>query len=328
VRKQGNIKIIILGHSNVGKTSIAKYLKYLNRALALDTEPSTRIEKYTLNALRTSISIFVTPGQKRFRRKNREFLYEIIDSNTIIYYVIDASAETSRLKLMIKDYMNLVLSVDKLMKNRTLKGIAIALLVHKQDLPQAIDGEKIFGEFISKLRQRTSGIGLYVFNTSIYWPETLLRVLRETVFSKIFPMDSLNSIIGTIKQITGSEIVVISDTMGFPIAVHGDSPLATWLSVFPAKIMTSLDQERNMMREYQKDLWVNIFNAKENENTSIDMILETPNGNKIYFHMMDVNGNFLCLSLFNPKNSLNIVRETAKNFTEKIYNLFNITQGF
>ena len=312
----------------MGKTSIGKYLKYLNRTLALDTEPSTRIEKYVLKTFRVDISIFVTPGQKRFRKMNQECLCQIIDQDTIIYYVIDASADAPYLKSMLEDYLKLATLVDKLAENKKMGKITIALLAHKRDLPQAIDGEKILKEFILRLERKMQHLALYVFNTSIYLPETLLRVFRETIFSKIFPMDSINDIVGVIKRITNSDAVVVSDTMGFPIATCGDGPITTWLSVFPTKIIASFDQERNMIREYQRELWIKIFDTKNDERIFIDMLLEMPPNKRIYFHIVNINSNFICLSMYNPKNTIEILRETAKNFAEKIYDLFSNLPSF
>ena len=106
------IKVILLGQANVGKTSIGKYLKFLDRTIALDTEPSTRIEKYLLRVLKADVSLFVTPGQRRFRETNIEFMLKLIDDRTVVFYVIDSSAGKEKIKLMLKEFVD---EVTKLM---------------------------------------------------------------------------------------------------------------------------------------------------------------------------------------------------------------------
>jgi len=313
------IKVVLLGHANVGKTSIGKYLKYFDRALALDTEPSTRIEKYMLKIMKADISLFVTPGQKRFKDSNMEFLLRLLDSDTIVIYVIDASTETNKLKLMVSDFIAVVHAVRRVVEEKKIGRINIVLLAHKQDLPGAIDGEKVMGRVINRIRRKIPFVSIEVFNTSIYYPESIFRFIRKAVIPKVLPISSIHDIVTTLTKITGSDTVVISDSMGFPIAIGGEEDIGTWLAIIPAKMLYSLDHEKDILRNYRKNLWASIYSNGEEE--VVDIIMELGGSKSAYISIRRYGNDRLCISMYNPKKRIEIIRGVIDEIGRRVYEL-------
>ena len=313
------IKVVLLGHANVGKTSIGKYLKYFDRMLALDTEPSTRIEKYMLKVMKADISIFVTPGQKRFKKSNMDFLLRLLDSDTIVIYVMDASAETDKLKLMVSDFLSIIYTIEKMVKEKSIDRINVVLLAHKQDLPSAIDGEKIMGKVIERIRWRIPHISVDVFNTSIYHPESIFRFIRKIVMPKLLPMKSIRDVITTLEKITGSDTVVISDSMGFPIAIGGEEDIGTWLAIIPARLLYSLEHEKDIIRNYRKNLWASIYGNDGKE--SVDIIMELGKSKSAYISIRRYGNDHLCISMYNPKKRIEMIKGVIDEISRRVYEL-------
>ncbi len=315
------LKVILIGQANVGKTSIGKYLIFLDRAIALNTEPSTRVEKYMLKVLKADISLFVTPGQRRFQRTNIEFLLNLLDENTVILYVMDAAAKRERIKLMLKEFVDILKLMSSAIKDRKIDSITIALLAHKQDLPNALNAEKILQSMIEKMKSVFPNIRIYVFNTSIYYPESLFRVVREIILPKALPMKTLEDIVDTLAKLTGSRTVVISDSMGFPLAMKGDEKIGSWLSIIPAKLLTSLEHEKRIIRDFRKDLWDIIFGVGDDE--SIDIIMDVGSSTKAYISIRKIDDRPICFSLFNPKKQIDVIRGIISGASRKLVGIMN-----
>ncbi|MEX0568920.1 MAG: ADP-ribosylation factor-like protein [Candidatus Njordarchaeota archaeon] len=310
------IKIVLLGQANVGKTSIGRFLRHLNRMLALETEPSTRIERYNISVLCRDIFIFVTPGQRRYKKLNINFLSDIIDENTIVFYVIDAAAEVERLKSMVIEFVMTIRYLKKIIEIKNIERLYVVLLAHKQDMPNAIKSESIIGKIKSN-KKLLEKIKLEGYNTSIYHPETIFSVVDNVILSKILPMNDIYKIVETLRKMTGSKVSVISDNVGFPIAFSGDGNLTTWLSVFSAKVHASIDQEREIVKNFQKKMWEEFF--KDSNGSSFELILEISAGKILYMAAQKMGKEVLYISLLNPTTNPIILRDVVKGVFQRLF---------
>lgn len=309
------VKVVLLGQANVGKSSIGRFLKHLDRMLALETEPSTRIERYNINVFRNDIFIFVTPGQKRYSKLNMSFLNNIVDENTIIFYVMDASADIEKLKSMVLEFIFMIKYLKKIAKEKNIHRLQLILLAHKQDIPNSIKSKTIV-EKIKANRNLLNGIELEGYDTSIFYPETIFSVINKVILSRILPTHDIFRIVDSLRKMTGSKVSVISDNVGFPIAFSGDGNLTTWLSVFSAKVYASIEQERELAKNFQKKMWEEIF--KDSDGLSFELTLEISIGKVLYTVAKKVRDEMIYVSLLNPTMNPIILRDVVKGVFQKL----------
>lgn len=310
------VKVVLLGQANVGKSSIGRFLKHLDKMLALETEPSTRIERYNINVFRNDILIFVTPGQRRYNKLNMNFLDNIVDESTIILYVMDASADVEKLKSMVVEFVFVIKYLKKIVREKNIRRLQLILLAHKQDIPNAIKSKTIV-EKIKANKELLDGIEIGGYDTSIFYPETIFSVINEVILSRILPTHDIFRIVDSLRKMTGSKVSVISDSAGFPIAFSGDGSLTTWLSVFSVKVQASIEQEREIAKNFQKKMWEEIF--KDSDGLSFELILEISTDKVLYTVAKKMRDEMIYISLLNPTMNPIILRDVVKGVVQKLF---------
>lgn len=291
-QKDNLLKLIIIGLEDVGKTSIAKFYYTINLNLSLNTTPSTYVEKYSQDYVKNKINIFVLPGQRNYMRSNLEYLYNIIDKNSVIFYVIDAND----LKKQHETFKNIITYLSAILHIKKIKNlkekIPIAFLAHKQDLPNAMKAENYIKPIEALLEKYKHDLEYFMFDTSLFLPQTLLNVFKEMISPRIFHLENrLANIAASLLKYTHAVAVAFSDHNGFPLAIAGSKNLALWISILPVKINGTLDEEWKILRHYNDHLLQNIS-------------LQYPLENLMTIHKINLGS--LQLFLYSYKNSDNI----------------------
>jgi len=238
-------RILIIGLGGVGKTSIGLLMKTMNKEIAEKTVPSISIEKYDRKFAGRKVSLFVTPGQKRFlfslfrRVSKKSMLIELLERADVIIYVVDSS-DYNRFPEMFEYFKILVEKIaDIVSKNGVVKKLI--LLAHKQDLPNALS-EKVVEEYFVKPLEpilKRYGINVEVFGTTIYKPITLLRVLYSIMAEEL---ENYESIVKKIGVKFSAEAVFLGDSEGILIANYGDSELSWNLLLFFLKLKKIIEE--------------------------------------------------------------------------------------
>ena len=129
------IKIIIVGDTNVGKSTIFKRIQ--NKEINIDREPSTigmdfaRI-KYVIDNKRIKVNLWDTAGQEKYQCIIRSYFREICG----VILMFDVSNEKSFNNL--KKWLDLIVEEKKCIHNHP-----ILLFGNKNDLPNVINSIKL-----------------------------------------------------------------------------------------------------------------------------------------------------------------------------------------
>ena len=309
-------KIIVLGPANAGKTSIARFLITIDRQYALQTTPSTSVEKYWLSIFNFKVNVFVTPGQKRFKKRNFEYLDKIIDSSTTVLYVVDSS-EKSRLKDNLEEFIELLYRINTIFSERYPGDKAeVVLLAHKRDIPGSVPAKKLLNDKLkSKLAEIFPRIDLYAYDTSIYMPASIFKMFQQVVLSKLIPLDSMSTLVRRLRAYTGAETVVIGDYMGFPVVFDGNLDLASWSSSFSARVIESLEREREVSMKLGDNSGVDIFRSDCDFKISLKLALGKK---RIIIFIRSQTNQAISLAVINPREGSDIVEDYLSEIADKL----------
>lgn len=317
------IKIFILGPANSGKTSIARFLFTANRSLAMNTKPSTSIERFKTSVLVLRINIFVTPGQRRFKTRNIEYLSRILDPESVILYVVDASEKT-RLHDYLEEFIETLDKVEKVFQETFPNGkVEIAFLAHKQDISGAISVKEIFGDnLVRKITETFPHISLHLYDTSIFSPASLLQVITDLVLSKMIPADSIKNLLTHLKDYAAAEAAVIGDGMGFPVFFSGDHNLASWSAALAARIIESLERERKIANELEDATSMRLLNSSKAMKVRLSLTLGENELNTYVYQLGEFS---ISLTLINARNRTDVLDAYAIRAIETLFS--KIYQG-
>ncbi|MEX2688830.1 MAG: ADP-ribosylation factor-like protein [Candidatus Njordarchaeum guaymaensis] len=229
-----NIRVAIIGLNGVGKTSFGFLLEKLDKEKALNTHPSTRIEKFQKRYLNKRALLFVFPGQKRYFKRLERFISPFIRSIDILIYMIDSS-DFQRFKHM----QAIFLTILQLIKKLNLE-IKVILLAHKQDIPGAKTPREIEKIFWEPFKKTFSNIQVEIYGTSIYDVRSIFRVLREGILNRNPTDRTYNSILVELQKELNCEELILSDSEGLLIDSIKSSNPETY-SILVAKIFKYLE---------------------------------------------------------------------------------------
>ena len=202
-------KIVLLGLSNVGKTSIGKFLKTFRADIAADTTPSVKIEKISKRTLYGTLHFLIQPGQKRLFF-NPEQLGYILENAYVIMYVID-SADRSRLSAMIKAFVWII----KQIRTLNLHPLPMLYLVaHKQDKKGAMHLEEVKKFFVKPFLTLLRGFKVRIFETSIYMPSSIIRLIKSLYTEDKSKQTIFDVLVRKLAIKTNSTLTVLCDGEG------------------------------------------------------------------------------------------------------------------
>jgi len=279
-------KVVMLGLSNAGKTSIGKFLLSFNLKYALETEPSVNFEKILKRNIVGTVNIFIAPGQKRFW-KNIEIFKTLLDDYDTILYVIDA-ADKSRIPEARRCFVNIV----KFLRSTHLNGKKVLLVAHKQDIPGALKKNIIEKLFVNPVKQMIPNIKINIFETSIYRPASLIKLLKEGIYGE--EIRSFDDVLTQISLDTRSEIAVLNDSEGLLISFTGNEDIALNLAAFSTNIFVTLSKEKKI------GVLQKILTSSKSEEKTFDIILFKQNNKKLLMMTIPAEKHYsLLLSLVN-----------------------------
>ncbi len=316
-------KVLVLGPANAGKTSIAKFISTINKQYALKVSPSTSVEKFRLSIFSFRINVFVTPGQKRFQSKNLEYLSRILDPSTIVLYVIDAS-ERHKIRDYLEEFVEILRRINKIFSSHFPNDkIDVVFLAHKQDLVGAISVRSILSKGVrKKIARLFPQINLRGYDTSIYMPSSLLRMFRDTILSKIIPVDSIEALIARLRDYAKAETVTLGDEMGLPIIFEGDLNMASWSSSFAARIIESLERERELSVDLVEEANKKLFKGNSDFRICLRLVLGQ---REIAVYIYNKDCRAVSLILVGPQNVSEATNDYMLEITERLF--FKIHQG-
>lgn len=160
---KNKVKILLLGLSNSGKTSIALSLQKTTNLLSYTSlKPTKGIEISEFEDNETEYFIWDFGGQERYRKSHIEKFSGVITQTSEIIYVID-----------VQDEDNYFLSIEflreilKMLKEENYL-INISIFLHKFDNDFKIDGEKI-KDLTTKIKTNIpEGFNYKIFHTTIF----------------------------------------------------------------------------------------------------------------------------------------------------------------
>ena len=201
--------VILCGLDEAGKTSIKVYLENIDRGEALKPYiASTEVEGFR----RHYLSIYVIPGQERFRQI--EFFYEqYFPLADRIALVVDAS-DRGRFPEVKEYWAYLRAMIDKYGRSRE-----VILVAHKQDKSGAVSADYLMGHIFSKSDRKKYKIrGI---NTTIMDIFSMYELLR--VFYGDLKKVGIDTIVEALCANTRAQAAFLIDGQMLPISVHGSS---------------------------------------------------------------------------------------------------------
>ncbi len=164
-------KIILMGLSNSGKTSIVLSLQGKTNLLSFySLKPTKKKVIHKIQMLTSSVNIWDFGGQEQYRNEYLENFDKIIIGTTKIIYVIDVQDE-GKYEISLSYFQKII----NLLKDKT--DIDLSIFIHKfdPDINETHpDIKNNIGDLIQKIKSIIPSTFFYnIFKTSIY-----------TVFSK------------------------------------------------------------------------------------------------------------------------------------------------
>jgi small GTP-binding protein len=172
-----NIKIIISGLDNAGKTSILKVFdkRYDFEQEIKELQPTKKIEYHKTQFLNNTFSFWDMGGQKRYREEYQKDIDSYFANTDLLLYVIDTQ-ESSRFDSTF-EYLNKILEYFK--KNNM--NVPLIVTFHKsdpelKDNKELIENSEILTQKIIEIEQLHK-----FFQTSIYDVVSIVQLISNTL---------------------------------------------------------------------------------------------------------------------------------------------------
>lgn len=205
-------KVLLMGKSNSGKTSMRSiiFANYLARN-TMRLNATIDVEHSTVRFLGNLVlNLWDCGGQKAFFENyflsQRDHIFRNVE---VLIYVFDIETPASELK---EDFDNYQDCIDSIVENSP--DAQVYALVHKMDLVADEAKEKLFQERVAMIKDRSMGLRLTCFQTSI-WDETLYKAWSAIVYSLIPNTKELAAKLSEFRRILDADEVVLFERASF-----------------------------------------------------------------------------------------------------------------
>ncbi|MHA1821340.1 MAG: ADP-ribosylation factor-like protein [Promethearchaeota archaeon] len=222
--KKRNLKIILSGIDNAGKSSLLKAFQklYEYEQEVMELKPTIKIEHYQRNYLRGYIlDIFDMGGQLKFRKRYLERKIYFADTDAFIYLIDSRKRDGFNESL---EYLGKVLNIlDELKYD---KALPILVVFSKMDdnkkykePAEYLENIKYFMEEISG-RFNSMGFKFEYFKSSIYNIFSVSRVFSAAINRFISEYEGLNNLMGDFGRKYNFLNVILFDRTGVIISKY------------------------------------------------------------------------------------------------------------
>ncbi len=170
------LKILLCGLSNAGKTSILKILDDdIESIPSLGPTMGANIKTY--NPMGLMAHVWDLGGQTRYRVKYLDEYVKYFERASVLFYVIDVQAEE-----LFKDSLNYLKEIVESLTKLNLSSIFISILFHKYD--PHISGKEIEPKIRNLWEKVQKIVGRFMFSiykTSMYDSHTIFQAFSEGI---------------------------------------------------------------------------------------------------------------------------------------------------
>ncbi|ORZ18316.1 ras-related GTP-binding protein A-like protein [Lobosporangium transversale] len=208
-------KVLLMGKSGSGKTSMrsiifSNYIARDTRRLGATIDVENSHVRFLGNLV---LNLWDCGGQEAFMENyfasQRDHIFKNVE---VLIYVFDVESRDVE-----KDMHYYQSCLEAIMTNS--KDAKIFCLIHKMDLVQEDQRDKIYNERVLELQTRSLPLQVIPFRTSI-WDETLYKAWSSIVYSLIPNVQLLESHLDNFCRICEADEIVLFERMTFLVIAH------------------------------------------------------------------------------------------------------------
>ncbi|KAG0261532.1 hypothetical protein BG011_000938 [Mortierella polycephala] len=208
-------KVLLMGKSGSGKTSMrsiifSNYIARDTRRLGATIDVEHSHVRFLGNLV---LNLWDCGGQETFMENyfasQRDHIFKNVE---VLIYVFDVESRDVE-----KDMHYYQSCLEAIMTNS--KDAKIFCLIHKMDLVQEDQRDKIYNERVLELQTRSLPLQVVTFRTSI-WDETLYKAWSSIVYSLIPNVQLLESHLDNFCKISEADEIVLFERMTFLVIAH------------------------------------------------------------------------------------------------------------
>ncbi|GJJ72121.1 hypothetical protein BGZ72_006018 [Mortierella alpina] len=208
-------KVLLMGKSGSGKTSMrsiifSNYIARDTRRLGATIDVEHSHVRFLGNLV---LNLWDCGGQEAFMENyfasQRDHIFKNVE---VLIYVFDVESRDVE-----KDMHYYQSCLEAIMTNS--KDAKIFCLIHKMDLVQEDQRDKIYNERVQELQTRSLPLQVIPFRTSI-WDETLYKAWSSIVYSLIPNVQLLESHLDNFCKICEADEIVLFERMTFLVIAH------------------------------------------------------------------------------------------------------------
>ncbi len=170
------LKLLLCGLSNAGKTSILKVLDNDTESIP-SLGPTMGASIKTYNPMGITAHVWDLGGQLKYRQKYLDEYAKYFERASVLFYVIDVQAEE-----LFKESLNYLKEIIESLTKLNLSSVFIAILFHKYD--PHLRGKEIEPKLKTLWEKVQKIVGKFMFSvykTSMYDSHTIFQAFSEGV---------------------------------------------------------------------------------------------------------------------------------------------------
>ncbi len=266
VKNLKELKILIAGLSNAGKTSILRVLDNNLEKIPL-LKPTQGVEHNKYKVLGLDVIAWDLGGQVSYREKYLKEYRSYFSDAVVLFYVIDIQDDQ-----VFNESTKYLKDIVEAFTKMAMKDVYIIVLLHKYDahimIPTLLAKISTLKEKITKLLPK---IASTFYETSIYEPYSIFQAISDGILHQISGRELLHQKIKEIAESYNSLAALLISNKGYVYgAWHSKDVQVTELAKFNK---TTFDSARLFLEEEEQckhlagsdqfDVAVIVFNYKE-----------------------------------------------------------------
>ncbi len=208
------LKIVIAGLANAGKTSILRVLDNdIEQIPQLTPTQGVKYNNYKIFGL--NVTAWDLGGQISYREKYIQDFKDYFSNTVVLFYVIDIQDEAAYEESVkyLRDIVDIFPKVE-------LKDVYVVVILHKFDLHfQKPEIQLKISGLKEKITNILSKIPSAFYSTTIYEPYTIFHAISDGILHQMSGREVLHQKIKELAEKLGSPAAMLSSNKGYPYGI-------------------------------------------------------------------------------------------------------------